>query len=54
MTEVESGAYAPSEPHVIAPEFCGGCGEFMGYDLRPLTLLCPLCDLIEKAKEDAR
>jgi hypothetical protein len=31
---------------VIAEEFCGDCGRSIGYDLRPLTLRCGLCQII--------
>lgn len=36
------------EPYLIAEEFCGGCGESIGFDVQPLTLRCSLCSLIEE------
>jgi len=38
------------DPHLIVEEFCGDCGESIGYDLQPLTLRCPLCSLIWEAE----
>lgn len=35
-----------AEPYVIAEEFCGDCGESIGYDVRPLTLRCDLCEAL--------
>lgn len=40
-----TGGWLPTvtDPYVIAEEFCGDCGESIGYDLRPLTLRCAKC-----------
>jgi hypothetical protein len=38
-----------AESYLIAEEFCGGCGESIGFDVQPLTLRCPLCSLIWEA-----
>lgn len=39
------------DPHVIEEEFCGGCGRSIGYDLRPLTLRCPVCQMIKESRD---
>lgn len=42
-----------AEPYLIAEEFCGDCGCSIGYDLRPLTLRCEVCQAIWDAQAEA-
>lgn len=41
-------------PYVIAEEFCAGCGESIGYDVRPLTLYCAACAPPESADPEVQ
>jgi hypothetical protein len=43
-----------AEPYVIAEEFCGDCGESIGYDVRPFTVRCEVCQAIFDAQARRR
>lgn len=43
-----------AEPYLIAEEFCGGCGRSIGFDVRPFTIRCEICQMIfDKQADDS-